>query len=281
MLSFQIQKNSSEFLRLSRLYASFRGDDPVLAACPTLEALLAALERSGGADRTTRLRLLCAVVERHKAAPGPLGAAIVLHALRGVLGGLAKSLVGIDRDEADALVVCALVETLPRMRRPRDPAWVVMDVRQETRRALFASLERDARARPYRTDEEEAAAEAELAGLSQDDLAAAADDDLARDDAPSPEDDPAELGKSRHRPRWVDLDTLVDPASLVPIEERLDAKEPTASSISDEQLLRAHAVRGGLRRLTRHLFADASARQREHEYRQLLRRAQKIVARRK
>ncbi len=47
MLSFQIQKNSVEFLRISRLYVSFRADDPDLAPYPTLDALLEALEVLG------------------------------------------------------------------------------------------------------------------------------------------------------------------------------------------------------------------------------------------
>ncbi len=54
-----------------------------------------------------------------------------------------------------------------------------------------------------------------------------------------------------------------------------------ADSVCDDDLLRAHAVRGGLRRLTQCLLEDATAREREHVYRQLLRRAQRLVARRK
>ncbi|MGH7297426.1 MAG: hypothetical protein ACRELB_20990 [Polyangiaceae bacterium] len=274
MLSFQIQKNSVEFVHLSRRYGSFRGEDPVLAPYLTLEALLAALERSGGADVEIRSRVLCAVLTRHRAAPGPLGSAIVLHAFRGMLGRLSKGLVGVERDDADALVASALVEALQRVRPARDPARIAMYVRQETRRVVFAALERDGRARWYESDDDEEE-EAYVAEPSSDGRAGAPDDWSPDDDAPGA------FGASTPRSRGVDLDRLPDPESLVPIEERIDMRRPSASRVSDEDLLRAHAIRGGLRRLTSCLFEDASAREREHVYRQLLGRAQRLVARRK
>ena len=261
MLSFQLQKNSVEFLRLSRLYVPFRGDDPDLAPYPTLDALLGALRASGGADPATRSRLLCAVLTKHHAAHGRLASAIVLHAFRGMLGRLSRGLVGVERDDAEALVACALVEALRRVRPARDPERIAMYVRQETRRVVFAALARDARARVEEPDDE--------------DRAAAPDEDGARDD------DAPGMAQAKPRGRRVDPETIADPASRVPIEEWLDARAVTADRVSDEDLLRAHAVRGGLRRLTRCLFDDASARQREHVYRQLLRRAQRLVARRK
>jgi hypothetical protein len=50
--------------------------------------------------------------------------------------------------------------------------------------------------------------------------------------------------------------------------------------VSDELLLRAYTVRGGLRRLTQHMFAHASARHREQVYRQLVHRTRELVAQR-
>ena len=308
MLSFQLQKKSVEFVRLSRLYGSFRGDDAVLAPYPTLAALLDGLEATRRAGPGTRARFLCAVIARHRVAPGPLGAAIVLHAFRGMLGKLSKGLVGIEREDADALVAWALVEALRRVRPAHDPARIAMYVRQETRRVLFAALARDARARPYalidEDDEGEGAEVQEHHGTDLPPVEEAHDDrpdapDDERDDAEAVPDDEDEehpaapesewapdqdgLDMTAARPRWrsVDPDTLVDPASRVPIEERLDLQAATANRVCDDDLLRAHAVRGGLRRLTRCLLADASARQREHMYRQLLRRAHQLVARRK
>jgi hypothetical protein len=75
-----------------------------------------------------------------------------------------------------------------------------------------------------------------------------------------------------------DPDAHADPESRVPLEDRLAYYRPTAGNVPDEQLLRAHALRGGLRRLTEHLFADASPRRRDTVYRQLLRRTERLVA---
>ena len=115
----------------------------------------------GEADLRTRRRLICAVIAEHQAAPGPLGAAIVLHAFRGMLVHLSKSLRGVDdSDEADAFVAAGLLEALKRVRPERDPDRIGMYVRQETRRAVFAALRRDARARQYSQADEEAVAAA-------------------------------------------------------------------------------------------------------------------------
>ncbi len=149
MLSFQLQKKSVEFVRLSRLYGAFREGDAVLAPYSALAALVDTLDASRRGDPATRARILCTVLTRHRVAPGPLGSAIVLHAFRGMLGKLSKGLVGIEREDADALVGWALVEALRRVRPDHDPARIAMYVRQETRRVLFAALARDARARPY------------------------------------------------------------------------------------------------------------------------------------
>jgi hypothetical protein len=263
VLTFQIQNKSLEFVRFSRLYRALCADDPVLAAHPTLDALLTALDASDGADATTRKRVLCAVISKHQSAPTPLWSAIAFHAFRGMLGRLSKTLVGVKPEEADSLVACAFVEALTRVRPARDPERIALYVRQETRRVVFAALEREAPARPLGADDEE------------DDWTAPPPDD------PESDDEAADIARAHARSRTIDPDTLADPASLVPIEDRLLVGEPSASHVSDEDLLRAHAVRGGLRRLTNCLFADAPARQREHVYRQLLRRAQQIVARRK
>jgi hypothetical protein len=263
VLSFQINNKSLEFLRFARLYPALCADDPVLAAYPALDALLAALDASSGADAPTRKRLICALITKHQIAPATLWSAIALHAFRGMLGRLSKTLVGIDPDEADSLVVCAFAEALTRVRPARDPARIALYVRQETRRVVFAQLERDARARPHGADDEE--------------------DEWADPppDEPASDDESSGLATARARSRVVDPDTLADPASLVPIEDRLVVGgEPSASQVSDEDLMRAHAVRGGLRRLTNCLFEDAPLPQREHVYRQLLRRAQLLVARR-
>jgi hypothetical protein len=192
-----------------------------------------------------------------------LWSAIALHAFRGMLGRMSKGLVGLDREEADMLVASAFLEALGRVRPARDPARIPMYVRQETWRAVMTELKRDARASHYR------------AGDEDDDWAAGSENDQTWDDEWL-------AGRPSHPPsRCVDPDTLADPASLVPIEDRLTIREPMAKSICDEDLLRAHALRGGLRRLTHCLLEDGTARQREHMYRQLIRRAQKIVARRK
>lgn len=264
MLSFQIQKHPAEFVRLSRLYGPFRGDEPTLASYPTLDALLAALEGANGTDSVTRSRVLCAVVARQRAVPGPVGAAIVLHAFRGMLGRLAKKLLGVDRDDAEALVACSLIEALGRVRPARDPARIAMYVRQETRRVVFAALARDGRSRWYEQDDDE----------DDETCFAPLDDGWMGDD---------DSGTSAARPRErrLDVDSIADPASLAPIEAQLDLRSPAADRVSDEDLLRAHAVRGGLRRLTRCLFEDASGRAREQVYRRLLRRAQLLVARQK
>jgi hypothetical protein len=81
------------------------------------------------------------------------------------------------------------------------------------------------------------------------------------------------------RARLPDPETLVDPESQDPLEDRLTFQAPTARSIPDEVLLRAHRVRGGLRRLTNHFFEDESPRTREHVYRQLWLRTQRLLAR--
>jgi hypothetical protein len=109
-----------------------------------------------------------------------------------------------------------------------------MYVRQETRRAVFAALRRDARARQDLDEDEESAA--------------------------------------------VEIDDFADPESVAPLEERWLFYRPNVDTIPDDTLLRAHAVRGGLRRMADHLFADASPVERRRLYRQLVGRTQRLVA---
>ena len=63
------------------------------------------------------------------------------------------------------------------------------------------------------------------------------------------------------------------------IRTRRDVRRFRPDPIPDEVLLRAHRVRGGLRRLTNHFFEDESPRTREHVYRQLWLRTQRLLAR--
>jgi hypothetical protein len=261
-----IQKNTLEFVRLSRLYAARRSAHAALAAYPTLDALLSALHGPRRADHDTRCRLLCAVIAGHQAVASPLWVAVVLCAFRGMLVNLSSKLMGVDRDEADVYVAAALIEAMGRVRPQRDPDRIGMYVRQETRRVVFAALGRDARARQYWPEDEE-----ESCGLD------AAEDVDRGDDAMDDETvrDPLALERaSRH----IDPDALADPESLVPLEDRLFFYGPTVDGVPDEYVRRAHAVPGGLRRLADHLFADASARERENAYRRLVRRAQRLPA---
>jgi hypothetical protein len=246
VLQFQIHNKTVEYPRLCNLYALSVGD-PAFAAYPTLEELLTALSRRGGADPATVAHPVRRPDEAAGfAQPGLVGdraARVPRHARAAVEPPRRR---GAGR--ADALVAWAMLEAMMRVRPWRDPMRIAMYLRQEMRRVLFAQLQREARARRHLAEDEE-------------------DDDEASEDATSYD--------------VVDPDTLADPVSLVPIEERIVVWEPTPGSVSDEDLLRAHAVRGGLRRLTRCLFEHASERHREQVYRQLLRRAQQLIARRK
>lgn len=281
----KLQKNTLHFARLSRVYAARRGANPALAACPTLDALVSALHGAGGADPGARCRLICAVIAEHQAEPDPLWAAIVLHAFRGMLVLLSKSLLGVDdRDEADALVAAALLEALRRVRPERDPDRIGMYVRQETRRVVFAALRRDARARQYwPADEEETSCAGEDPSQEQQPQDAPPEgegpgDCSDEDTCDEATRDPlAREAASRH----VQPDMLEDPESSTPLEDRLVFYAPTVDGVPDEYLLRVHSVRGGLRRLTEHLFAHASASDRRSIHRQLLLRTQRLLANRK
>jgi hypothetical protein len=136
VLNFQIHLHSSGYVRSSRIYLAQRGDDPALAAHPTLDAVLSALSGPERADVATRSRLLCAILAR-----------------------MVKRLVHVDRDEAGALVALALLEALGRVRIDYEPEFVVMRVWRETRRLLFAQIRRDKRARPYWPADEDASPE--------------------------------------------------------------------------------------------------------------------------
>ena len=269
-----LQKNTLEFVRLSRLYAARYPAIPALATYPTLAALVDALAGPSRADEDTRRRLVCAVIAEHQAAPSPLGGAVVLHAFRGMLLRLSRSLYGVgDPDEADALVTLALLEALRRVRPDRDPAGIGLRVRQETRRALFAAMERDARARPPRPDDEEEEEEP-TEGASEE--AGSPDGEPHGSDDAASEEGPRDPIAVKAASRRLDVDALADAESRIPFEDRLAFYRPTVANVPDEHLLRAHSVRGGLRRLTDHLFADVDARLRENVYRQLRRRAEKL-----
>ncbi len=191
-----------------------------------------------------------------------------------MLVGLSRSLVGVDdRDEADGLVVAGLLEALGRVRPERDPERIGMYLRQETRRAVFAALRRDARTRQYQEppDEDEILAgeahEASETAESEAGTEIEADVDESRADAggddawcEEPLRDPLALERaSRQRVP----DTIADLDTFAPIEDRILLARPTVDGIPDETLLMASAVRGGLRRLAHLLFADASPLERK------------------
>ncbi len=273
----RIQRGTVEFSRLAQRYAARTraGTSPV-DAYPTLDALLCALVGRGRADASTRSRLLGAVIAEHQTASGPLGAAIVLHAFRGMLVRLSKSLVGVDdRDEADGIVVAGLLEALQRVRPGRDPERIGMYVRQETRRAVFAALRRDARTREYQQVDEELACEADAreAESEPDEPEAEAEGDEAWADEPPRDPLAQQRAWLRRAP-----DAIADPLSLAPLEDRMLLLRPSVDGIPDETLLRAHAVRGGLRRLANRVFEDESPRERERVYRQIVRRTQRLLA---
>jgi hypothetical protein len=276
--------NTFEFVRLSRLYTARHGDDAELAPYPTLDALLSALHGKWRADPLTRRRLLCAVIALHQADPSALWSAVALHAFRGMLVHLSSKLRGVDRDDADSLVALGLLEALHRVHPERDPERIAMYVRQETRRAVFVELRREALARQYwpvQEDEQEESSPPEDEAPRGEDAETPGEpstDGEADDEATSDETgrDPLAIERvSRH----VDPDGLVDPESEVPFEDRMTFQPPTARAIPDEVLLRAHRVRGGLRRLTNHLFDDESPRARAQVYRRLWLRTQRLLAR--
>lgn len=277
----RIQPGTLEFHRLGRLYAAVADGHPVLGAFPTLGSLLAALAGRGQADPGTRRRLLCAVIAAHQAAPGPLGGAIVLHAFRGMLIGLSRSLVGAgDADEADARVMAGLLEALPRVRAGHDPDRIGMYVRQETRRAVFRALRRDSRNDEcFEIEEESAFADdAGDEGAIGDDAGGTEPEDSMGDEACSDEPmrDPLALDRASRR---RDADADADAESLTPLEDRMFFAAPTVEGIPEETLRRAHALRGGLRRLTEHLFEDATPAERRRLYRQVVQRAERLARR--
>jgi hypothetical protein len=294
----RLQRGTVEFARLSRLYACRSGVHPALAPYPTLDALLTALLGRGQAEPETRRRLLCAVLVEHRAAPGPLGAAIVLHAFRGMLVGLSKSLVGVDDpDEADAIVAAGLIEALGHVRADRDPRGIGLRIRQKTRRAVFAALRRDA---PDREDLDGGDADFSAATACADDPASpgadpgAGSEELSEDertDEDSREDacddgldgewleepmrDPLALERaSRER----GPDDTADFESTVPLEDRMLFYRPSVEAIPEETVLQAHAVRGGLRRLACMLFEHADRDEQRRMYRRLVARAEELAA---
>lgn len=282
-----LKNNTIEFVRLSRLYAVRQPALPALAAYPTLDALVAALAGPTRADEDTRRRLVCAVLVDYQAVPSPLGPAIALHAFRGMLLRLSKSLHGVDdSDDADARVTVGLLEALRHVHPERDPAGIGLRVRQETRRAVFAVLKREALARPPRPGDEEEeeptpraeAPPGEDGAVEEEEEARPPDDDPQGNRDAASEEGPRDPMRVKAAARCLDPDALADAESLVPFEDRLVFHNPTAANVPVEHLLRAHGVRGGLRRLTNHLFAHVSERDRENVYRQLWRRTQRLLA---
>jgi hypothetical protein len=239
MQTYRIRFHLGHYRVLSRRYETERAAVSALAPYPTLDALVSILSGRDRADLPTRSRLLTALVELIQAGPSSLWSAVVLDAFRGMLGRLARSLKGNDRQEAYALVAASFCEALRRVRPERDPDRFAMYVRQETRRVVFARLSCPPDLKP---------------------------------DTPSYEDSRFD------EPPAVEIGKVADPLTTAPIEDRLTVWTPEAKRVSDEDLLLAHGVRGGLRRLTKHLFPDVSARNRESIYRQLLRRAQTLAA---
>ncbi len=264
-----------------------------LHAYPTLEALLAALVGRDKADPDARRRLICAEIAEHQTARGPLGAAIVLHAFRGMLVGLSRSLVGVDdRDEADGLVVAGLLEALGRVRPERDPERIGMYVRQETRRAVFAVLRRSARTRGApgaARGRRDPGAGGQRGPRGQRDRAGQRGRDRGRR---------GRIPRGRRRRRRVVRGAAARPtrtrARLATARPRRDrrprilrtdrrsgpGRAPTVEGILVETLLMAHAVRGGLRRhRSAHLlFADASPPERRRMYQRIVARARLLAA---
>lgn len=280
----RLERGTVDFVRLSRIYAARSGTCPApLDAYPSLEALLAALGGRGQADAGTRRRLLCAIIAEHQRSPGPWTAAVALHAFRGMLILLSRSLLGVDdRDEADALVVAGLLEALGRVRPGRDPDRIGMYVRQETRRAVFAALGRDADAREYqdKPDEDEilarearAASEPQDGEVEEEDL----DADDTGDDASGEEPLRDPFARERASRKRVP-DQIADPDSLAPIEDHILLARPTVDGVPEETLLMAHAQRGGVRRLAQFLFADAGPVERRRMAQRLAARARALTA---
>jgi hypothetical protein len=238
MQTYRIRFYRGHYKVLSCRYETERYAVADLAPYPTLDALVSTLSGGDRADLPTRSRLLAALVARIQARPSSLWSAVVLDAFRGMLGRLARSLKGIDRQEAYALVATCFCEALRRVRPERDPDRFAMYVRQETRRVVFARLSCPPDLKP---------------------------------DTPSYEDSRFD------EPPAEEIRKVADPLTTAPIEDRLMVWTPEAKRVSDEDLLLAHGVRGGLRRLTKHLFPNVSARNRESIYRQLLRRAQTLA----
>jgi hypothetical protein len=240
--TFRIQADRRHYAVLARRYETERAGLPFLEPYPTLDELVAKLSCRDPEDFVTRSRLLVELVTRIHAGSSPaLWSAIVLDAFRGMLGRLLRKLKGVDPEEAPSLVAAGFTEALRQVRPERNPDRLALDLRQETRRMVFRRARRgrnDAFPRPP------------------------PDEDFSWFDPP-PE---------------VDVDDIADPRSLPAVEPVLTAGALASRGVRSEHLLAAHGVRGGLRRLTEHLFPDADARERETIYRRLLRRARFLSA---
>jgi hypothetical protein len=75
------------------------------------------------------------------------------------------------------------------------------------------------------------------------------------------------------------VDTIPDPLTLEPLEDRLSAWTPNPDDVTDAELLRTVGRRGALRLLVASLLPRASRRHRESFYRRLLQRRRRIAQR--
>jgi hypothetical protein len=239
--TFRIRADPSAFKALSLRYETEHEGVPALAPYPTLDALVTTLSGRDRADLPRRSHLLAAIAAHSRAAPSPLWSAVLLDAFRGMLVLLARELQGVERSETPALVGACFCEALARVRPERDPGRFPMYVRQETRRRVFRLLAHPERVVGVLPPEEEGWWE-------------------------EPE---------------VEVERLADPRSTRPIEDWLVVWKPRPVNVTDDDLLRAHAVRGGLRRLARLMLPRANKGRRESVYRRLLQRVERLIRRRR
>jgi hypothetical protein len=242
--TFRIRADRRHYAILARRYQAERVGLAFLEPYPTLDDLVATLSGKERADFATRSRLVAAVVARIQAGSNPaLWSAIVLDAFRGMLGKLIRKLKGVDPEEAPSIVAEGFAEALRRVKPERDPDLFALSLRQEARRLVFRRVRR------------------------------------GRMDAfpkPPPPPKPKDKFSWFDPPPEVDVDDLADPSSLPAVAPKLTTGALAARGVSSEDLLLAHGVRGGLRRLAKHLFPDADAREHDAIYRVLLRRARAL-----
>jgi hypothetical protein len=257
--TFRIRGDLGHYNVLARRYETARAGIPLLEPYPTLDELVSTLSNNKRVDKVTRSHILAALVARIQAGASPdLWSAVVLDAFRGMLGTLLKGLKGVEPEEASAIVAKGFCEALRGVRPERDPDFFAASVRQETRRAVFRSLKRGRSDALWKAPEE-----------------AAPPSDAPRKrrrDKPAP----PEVHSWFEPPPEVDVEDLADTRSLPAVEPVVTSRTLASRGISNEHLLLAHGVRGGLRRLAEHLFPHVDEHQREAVYRFLLRRARSL-----